>query len=84
MSNRKLTSAACFLLLSASLALLTGCSNDKEEKGVVEQASDKVAAKAVEHIQKPIDKAKNIQAIQDAQSRKMKGIIEESGAHAGD
>ncbi|MCI5147132.1 MAG: hypothetical protein D3923_16800, partial [Candidatus Electrothrix sp. AR3] len=62
-----------------SLGLFTGCSGDKEEKGMVEQASDKVAAKAAEQINKPLDKAKASQALQNAQAQKMKDMVEESG-----
>lgn len=60
--------------------LLGGCSSEKEgtdgeeNKGVVEQASDKVAQKAVEYINKPLDKAKESQAMQNAQNQKMESM----------
>ena len=60
------------------LSLMAGCSGEKEEKGMVEQASDKVAGKAVEYINKPLDKAKQSQAVQNAQSQKMEVMLEES------
>jgi hypothetical protein len=44
---------------------------------VVEQASDKVAQKAVEYINKPLDKAKDSQALQNAQNEKMEDMLEE-------
>ncbi|WP_446009891.1 hypothetical protein [Candidatus Electrothrix sp.] len=61
------------------VSLIAGCSGEKEEKGVVEQASDKVAGKAVEYINKPLDKAKQSQAAQNAQSQKMDDMLQESG-----
>ncbi len=70
-------------LLFALPMLLGGCSNEKgeeqENKGVVEQASDKVAQKAVEYINKPLDKAKDSQALQNAQAQKMENMLEEGG-----
>ncbi|MCI5179155.1 MAG: hypothetical protein D3911_07515 [Candidatus Electrothrix sp. AW3_4] len=69
-------------LLFALPMLLGGCSNEKgeeqENKNVVEQASDKVAQKAVEYINKPLDKAKDSQALQNAQNEKMENMLEES------
>jgi hypothetical protein len=79
MKNKQFTSAACALLLLGTLGLLTSCSNDKDEKGMVEQASDKVAAKAMEQINKPLDKAKQSQALQNAQAQKMRDMVKESG-----
>lgn len=77
MKNKKnLKVAACVLML---LGLLLGCSKDKDEKGAVEQLSDKVAGKAVEQMQKPLNKARESQALQDAQSKKMEDLIEDSG-----
>ncbi len=72
------TSALAALLFVTPL-LLAGCSGEKEEKGVVEQASDKVASKAVEYINKPLDKAKDTQALQNAQAQKMNDVLQESG-----
>lgn len=70
------------VLLFALPMLLGGCSNEKgeeqENKNVVEQASDKVAQKAVEYINKPLDKAKDSQALQNAQNEKMENMLEES------
>ena len=85
MKSRKLASAVCGLIVLGTLVLFAGCSNEnkeenqKETKGVLEQASDKVAAKAVEQIKKPLDKAREIQALQNAQSQKMEDMVEESG-----
>ena len=71
-------SALAALLLTTPL-VLGGCSGEKEEKGVVEQASDKVAGKAVEYINKPLDKAKDTQALQNAQAQKMDDVLQETG-----
>ncbi len=76
--NRKIISAPLTLLFLAAFVVLTGCSGDKDEKGMVEQASDKVAAKAVEHINKPLDKAKESQAMQNVQNQKMEDMLQES------
>ena len=64
-------------LLLGTLVLLAGCSGEKEEKGMVEQASDKVAGKAVEYINKPLDKAKQSQAVQNAQTHNMEDMLDE-------
>ena len=72
-----LKAAACGLAL---FGLLVGCSEEKKEgekKGVVEQASDKVAQKAVEQIQQPLNKAHDSQALQNAQNQKMQDMVEQ-------
>ena len=72
----------CGLLL---LGLLVGCSEDNkeesavEEKGIVETTTDKAADTAVEHIQKPIDDARAVQAVQNAQTANMKELVDEEG-----
>jgi len=74
------------LFLGTTL-VLTGCSGEekeakkevKEEAGVVKQASDKVAGKAMEYINKPLDKAKQSQAAQNVQVQKMEDMLKESG-----
>jgi len=69
---------ALLLITPLLLAGLAGCSGEKEEKGVVEKASDKVADKAVEYINKPLDKAKDSQALQNAQNQKMEDMVQET------
>lgn len=80
MKNRSyLKATACGLAL---FGLLVGCSEEnpgEEKKGVVEQASDKVAQKAVEQIQKPLNKANDSQALQNAQNQKMEEMVKDSG-----
>ena len=66
------------LLLLIAFGLLVGCSGEGDEKGVVEKASDEVAAKAVEQINKPLDKAKEAQALQNAESQKLQDIINQT------
>ncbi|CAK8713978.1 MAG: hypothetical protein D3917_02240 [Candidatus Electrothrix sp. AX5] len=85
MNKRNWISAVGALLLG-TLVLLAGCSGEKEAKeeaskdaGVVKQASDKVAGKAMEYINKPLDKAKESQAAQNVQTQKMEDMLEESG-----
>lgn len=70
--------AALSALLLGSILLAGGCSGEQEEKGAVERASDKVAGKAVEYINKPLDKAKQSQAVQNAQNQKMEDMLQES------
>ena len=79
MDKRNWMSAVGAVLLGITLMLSAGCSGEKEEAGVVEQASDKVAGKAVEYINKPLDKAKQSQAAQNAQAQKMDDMVQESG-----
>ena len=64
-------------LFLGTLVLLSGCSGEKEEAGVVKQASDKVAGKAMEYINKPLDKAKQSQAAQNVQMQKMEDMLGE-------
>ncbi|MGX9728309.1 MAG: hypothetical protein ACTFAK_13645 [Candidatus Electronema sp. VV] len=79
MKNRQLLkAAACGIAL---VGLLVGCSEEKqeaEEKGVVERASDAVAHKAVEQLNKPLDKAKDSQALQNMQNQQMEKMTEEA------
>ena len=73
-----LKAAACALAL---FGLLAGCSEEKKEeesKGMIEQAADEVAHKAVEQMTKPIDKANASQALQNAQNQRMKEMAEEA------
>ncbi|WP_339136031.1 MAG: hypothetical protein WGN25_19515 [Candidatus Electrothrix sp. GW3-4] len=79
MNRKSLISLLGMLLLGTTLMLLGGCSGEKEEAGVVEQASDKVAGKAVEYLNKPLDAAKRSQAAQDAETQKLEDVLEESG-----
>ena len=65
----------------ALFALLTGCSEEKKEeksKGMIEQASDKVAHEAAAHITKPLEKAKASQALQNAQSQNIEDMVEQT------
>ncbi len=80
MRNRQLLkAAACGLALAG---LLLGCSEEKkqeaEEKGVVERASDAVAHKAAEQLNKPLDKAKDSQALQNMQNQQMEKMAGEA------
>jgi hypothetical protein len=79
MNKRNWISAVGVLLLSTTLILLAGCSGEKEkeEAGVVKQASDKVAGKAMEYINKPLNKAKQSQAAQNAQTQNMEDMLGE-------
>jgi len=77
--NRQLLkAAACGLALAG---LLAGCSEEKqeaEEKGVVERASDAVAHKAAEQLTKPLNKAKDSQALQNMQNQRMEEMTKEA------
>lgn len=79
MRNRQLfKAAACGLAL---VGLLLGCSEEKQEakeKGVVERASDAVAHKAVEQLNKPLNKAKDSQALQNMQNQRMEDMAREA------
>ena len=78
MEKKKMT-AAVSVLLGITLVILGGCSGEKEEAGVVEQASDKVAGKAAEYLNKPLDAAKRSQAAQNAENQKLENVVQESG-----
>lgn len=78
MKTKKWIAALGALLLVTPL-LLGGCSGDKEEKGVVEQASDKVSGKAVEYLNKPLDAAKRSQDAQNAENQKLDDTLQEAG-----
>ncbi len=76
---QKVTSLFLCLLL---LSLLHGCSGSeeqqKEEGGAVEQMTATVAREAVENIRLPMEKAKQVQALQDAHTRAMEEAVESS------
>ena len=65
----------CLLLA----VMLNGCSGDEDKKpGALQEMTDKVAGDAVENIRQPIERAKQVQAIQDAHTRAVNEAIEES------
>jgi hypothetical protein len=76
--NRQLLqAAACGLAL---FGLLAGCSEEQKDegKGVVERASEEVAHKAAEQLTKPINKAKDSQALQNAQNQRLEEMTEQA------
>ncbi|MCI5119844.1 MAG: hypothetical protein D3908_01365 [Candidatus Electrothrix sp. AUS4] len=79
MDKKKWISMIGALLFVTLMLLAGGCSGEKEEAGVVEQASDKVAGKAVEYLNKPLDAAKRSQAAQNAQNQKLDDTLQEAG-----
>ncbi len=69
-----------FISLALLLSCLTlGCSSDESQKNTaveadknaVERLNDRVAEKAVNQIKKPINKAKAVQEMMDANSKKI-------------
>ncbi|WP_417910444.1 hypothetical protein [Candidatus Electronema sp. PJ] len=80
-NRNSLKAAACSLAL---VALLVGCSEEKEaeveKKGAVTRPADKVPQSTAEQILKPLDKAHDSQALQDAQNQKAKEMLDETEA----
>lgn len=60
-------------LILLGLPLLTGCSGDQEkkEKSVIEQRTDKAAKEAVERIKVPLDQAKMAAEQENSRSRQL-------------
>jgi PBP1b-binding outer membrane lipoprotein LpoB len=59
--------------------MLNGCSGDEDKKpGVLQEMTDKVAGEAVQNIRQPIERAKQVQAMQDAHTKAVHEAIEES------
>jgi hypothetical protein len=56
------------------LALSGGCSggNDREEKSGIDKATEKVATDIVDTIQKPIDKAEAVKALEEQRAEQYK------------
>ena len=76
MGRTKYLRSAFFFLLLATI--LSGCSGDQEKKepGAIEKMTDKAAEDAVQNIRQPIERAKQVQAIQDAHVRAINEAIE--------
>ena len=76
--TRYLRSAFLCLLLAG---ILSGCSGDQEKKepGAIKKMTDKAAEEAVQNIREPIERAEQVQAIQDAHVRAINEAIENSG-----
>ena len=71
--NKLLLPALCFF---AAISL-TACSTpENEEKGSIEQFTDEVARDATDAIQRPLDKARNVQDI--ARQRNAEMALEET------
>ncbi len=66
----------CILLLLG--LILTSCSEDKEKQksGPIDQLTDRVAQEAVQNIREPIERAKQVQAIQEAHTRAINEAVE--------
>ncbi len=78
MARIKFLSSAFFCLLLATI--LSGCSGDQEKKeaGTIKKMTDKAAEQAVQNIRQPIERAEQVQAIQDAHTRAINEAIENS------
>jgi hypothetical protein len=78
MARIKFLSSAYFCLLPATI--LSGCSGDQEKKeaGAIEKMTDKAAEQAVQNIRQPIERAEQVQAIQDAHTKAINEAIENS------
>ncbi len=79
MGRTKYLRSAFLCLLLATI--FSGCSGDQEKKepGAIEKMTDKAAEEAVQNIRQPIERAKQVQAIQDAHVRAINEAIETSG-----
>jgi hypothetical protein len=69
--------ASIFLLLT--LLVLGGCSGggEKEETGSVDRLTTQVADEAVQNIREPMERAKQVQAIQDAHMKAVEKAVQE-------
>lgn len=80
-NRNSLKAAACTLAL---MALLVGCSEEKEaeveKKGAVTRPADKVPQSTAEQILKPLDKAHDSQTLQNAQNQKAQQMVDEAEA----
>ncbi len=56
------------------LSLIISCSNNEEseEKNVIKKTTDKIAHEAVEMINNPIDKAKNVEELSNDHNHELK------------
>ena len=79
MARTKYFRFAFFFLLPATI--LYGCSGEQEKKetGAIKKMTDKAAEEAVQNIRQPIERAEQVQAIQDAHLRAIKEAVENSG-----
>ena len=79
MARTKYLRSVSFGLLLATI--LWGCSGDQEQKevGAIKQMTDKAAEEAVQNIRKPIERAEQVQAVQDAHVRAINESVENGG-----
>lgn len=65
------------LLLLLSLTLVSCSGDDEEQKtGAVDQLTDRVAQEAVQNIREPMERAKQVQAIQEAHIKAINEAVE--------
>ena len=79
MARTKYLRSVSFGLLLATI--FCGCSGDQENKepGAIKKMTDKAAEEAVQNIRQPIERAEQVQAIQDAHVRAINEAVENSG-----
>ncbi len=70
-----MTRYCMFMLL---ILVLSSCSGDTDEQktGAIDQLTDRVAQEAVQNIREPIERAKQVQAIQDAHTKAINEAVE--------
>ena len=69
-----------FLLLPLLfILLLSGCSNseDQENSGDIEQATEKVAQKAIDYIKTPIEQAKLAKEVQESHNKMIEDAVKQ-------
>lgn len=72
---KRLKILSAFVVLSLAGMLMTSCSSDdgeSEEKGQIEQFTDKTADKAIKHIKTPLDSAKKAQELANQRTEQTK------------
>ncbi len=79
LAGKKCLQGIFLFLLVALSCLPLGCSSDREEKASeVDRLTDQVAREAVEKIREPMEKARQVQAIQDAHMKAVDKAVQEA------
>jgi len=65
------------LLFGLLILIFSSCSSseDQEEKGVIEQNTDKIAQEGIDYIKKPIDQAKIAKELAESHSRAVEEAV---------
>lgn len=78
MKSRAITFAVLIVFLVSPLMMSCSDEKEKEEKGKIEQFTDKTADKGIEYIKTPLDSARKAQELANQHTEQMQELEEET------